>query len=191
MAYQFILPFEGGCGSKAPASTEDGEERSVLDKFEKFNHRISAWFEWIGLAGMLLMMAITCIDVVGAKVFHWRLLGAIDTVMLSQIVAIAFAASMTLILGRHIEVHFFIDRLPRRAQAVIDSIVLLLGLGLFSLIIWQLCVLGYTFQTSGEHSQSAYIPYFPFGYCIAFASIPVCLVLLLKFLKSIGRIAQR
>jgi TRAP-type C4-dicarboxylate transport system permease small subunit len=186
-----MLPFECGCGRKASASTEDGEERAVLDKFEKFNHRISAWFEWIGLAGMLLMMAITCIDVVGAKVFHWRLLGAIDTVMLSQIVAIAFAASMTLILGRHIEVHFFIDRLPRRAQAVIDSIVLLLGLGLFSLIIWQLCVLGYTFQTSGEHSHSAYIPYYPFGYCIAFASIPVCLVFLLRFLKSMGRVVQK
>jgi TRAP-type C4-dicarboxylate transport system permease small subunit len=163
----------------------------VLDKFEKFNRRLSGWFEWIGLAGMLLMMAITCIDVVGAKVFHWRLLGAIDTVMLSQIVAIAFAASMTLILGRHIQVEFVIARLPNRAQAFINSIVLLLELGLFGLIIWQLCVLGYTFQTSGEYSQSAYIPYFPFAYCIAFASIPVCLVLLLKFLKSIGRIAQR
>jgi TRAP-type C4-dicarboxylate transport system permease small subunit len=163
----------------------------VLDKFEKFNHRISDWFEWIGLAAMLLMMAITCIDVVGAKVFLWRLLGAIDTVMLSQIVAIAFATSTALILGRHIQVHFLMDRLPRRAQAVIDSIVLLLGLGLFSLIIWQLSVLGYTFQTSGEHSASAYIPYFPFAYCIAFASIPVCLVLLQKFLKSIGRAVQK
>ena len=191
MAYQSTLPVEVGCGGFAPAPKEEGEGGPVLDKFEKFNYRLSDWFEWIGLAGMLLMMAITCIDVVGAKVFHWRLFGAIDTVMLYQIVANAFPASMALILGRHIQVHFVVDRLPRRAQAVIDSIVLLLGLGLFSLIIWQLCVLGYTFQTSGEHSQSAYIPYYPFGYCIAFASIPVCLVLLLKFLKSIGRIAQR
>ena len=185
------MPLKVGCGGKAPASTEDGEGRLVLDKFEKFNRRLSNWFEWIGLAGMLLMMAITCIDVVGAKVFHWRLFGAIDTVMLSQIVAIAFAAGMVLILGRHIQVDFLIDRLPNRAQAVIDSIVLLLELGLFSLIIWQLCVLGYTFQTSGEHSQSAYIPYYPFAYCIALASIPVCFVLLLKFLKSIGRVVQK
>jgi TRAP-type C4-dicarboxylate transport system permease small subunit len=79
----------------------------VLDKFERFNRRLSGWCEWLGLAGMLLMMAITCIDVVGAKVFGWRLLGAIDIVMLSQIVAIAFAVSMSLILGRHIQVEFF------------------------------------------------------------------------------------
>ena len=163
----------------------------MLEKFEKFNHRISDWFEWIGLVALLLMMVITCVDVVGAKVFHWRLFGAIDTVMLSQIVAIAFPASMALILGRHIQVHFLIDRLPRRARAVVDSIVLFLGLGLFSLIIWQLCMLGYTFQTSGEYSQSAYIPYFPFAYCIALASIPLSLVLLTKFLKSIRRVVQK
>jgi TRAP-type C4-dicarboxylate transport system permease small subunit len=176
---------------KAPHPPEEGEGNQVLDKFEKFNRRLSGWFEWIGLAGMLLMMAITCIDVVGAKIFHWRLFGAIDTVMLSQIVAIAFAASMALILGRHIQVEFVIALLPRRAQAVIDSIVLLLGLGLFSLIIWQLSVLGYTFQTSGEHSASAYIPYFPFAYSIALACIPLCLVLLLQFLKSMGRILRK
>jgi len=162
----------------------------VLDKFEKFNHRLSDWFEWIGLAGMLMMMAITCIDVVGAKVFHWRLFGAIDTVMLSQIVVIAFPASMALILGRHIKVDLFINRLPRRAQAVIDIIALLLGFGLFIAIIWQVCVLGYSFQISGEHSATTRIPYYPFAYGIALASIPVCLVYLQKFLNSIMRLVK-
>ena len=176
---------------KTPAPTEDGEESSVLDKFEKFNRRLSDWFEWIGLAGILLMMTITCIDVVGAKVFKSPLLGSIDIVMLSQIVAISFAASMALILGRHIRVEIFFNLLPRRAQAVINSIVLLLGLGLFIVIIWRLCVLGYSFQTSGEYSATAYIPLYPFIYGIAFASIPVCLVLLLEFLKSLTKKVQK
>jgi len=159
----------------------------VLDKFERFNRRLSAWFEWIGLVGLLLVMAITCIDVVGAKVFKWPLLGALDIVMLSQIVAIAFAASMALILGRHIQVEFLFNLLPRRARAIINSFVLLLGLGLFSVIIWRLCVLGYSFQTSGEYSMTAYIPLYPFAYGIALASIPVCLVFLLEFLKSLTK----
>jgi TRAP-type C4-dicarboxylate transport system permease small subunit len=148
-------------------------------------------FEWIGLAGLLIMMAITCIDVVGAKVFLWRLFGALDIVMLSHMVAISFAASMVLILGRHIRVEFFFNRLPRRAQAVINSCVLLLGLGLFIVIIWRLCVLGHSFQTSGEYSVTAHIPLYPFAYGIALASIPVCLVLLLEFLKSLTKMVQR
>ena len=162
----------------------------MLGKFEKFNRRLSNWFEWIGIAGILLIATITCIDVVGAKVFHWRLFGAIDIVMLSQTVAIAFVTSMTLILGRHIQVDILIGRLPRRAQAVIDIIALLLGLGLFIAIIWQVCVLGYSFQTSGEYSASAHIPYHPFSYGIALASIPVCLVYLQKFLSSLMRLVK-
>ena len=163
----------------------------MLGKFEKFNRRLSGRCEWLGLAAMLVMMVITCIDVVGAKVFKWRLLGAIDIVMLSQIVAISFAAGMALILGRHIRVEFFFNLLPRRAQAVINSFVLLLGLGLFIVIIWRLCELGYSFQTSGEYSPTAYIPLYPFAYAIALASIPVCLVLLLEFVKSLTKKEQK
>ena len=163
----------------------------MLSKFERFNRRLSGWCEWLGVAAMLLMMVITCTDVVGAKVFLSPLLGAIDIVMLAQIVAISFAAGMALIIGRHIQVEFFFNLLPRRAQAVINSFVLFLGLVLFILIIWRLCVLGHTFQTSGEYSPTAYIPLYPFAYAIALASIPVCLVLVLEFFKSLTKRVQK
>ncbi|MDH5696104.1 MAG: TRAP transporter small permease, partial [Dehalococcoidia bacterium] len=130
----------------------------MLVKFEKSNRRLSGWFEWVGMAGLLLMMLITCIDVIGAKLFLWPLLGAIDWVRAAQSVAIAFACALTLIIGRHVRVEFFVTRLPRRAQAVIESIVSLLGLGLFVLIIWRLSVLGYSLQAGGEVSATAHIP---------------------------------
>jgi TRAP-type C4-dicarboxylate transport system permease small subunit len=177
-----------GAGNPSHPKNEGG---SVLSKSENFIRRLSGWFEWIGLTGLLLMMVITCIDVVGAKIFKLPLLGALDFVVLSQIVAISFAAAMTLITGRHVQVEFFFDLLPRRAQAVIDIIVLLLGFGLFMVIIWRLGVLGYAFQSSGEYSATAYIPIYPFAYAIAFASIPVCLILLLELFKSLMRRIQK
>jgi TRAP-type C4-dicarboxylate transport system permease small subunit len=163
----------------------------VLEKFEKFNQRISGWFEWVGVAGLLLIVVITGVDVVGAKLFSWRVFGAIDIVMLSQLTAIAFAAAMTLIIGRHVHVDFIVKRLPQRAQAVINSIVLLLQLGLFFLIIWRLCVQGYSFQTTGESSATAYIPLYPFAYGIAFSGVLVFLVLLQRFLSSLVRVVKR
>jgi TRAP-type C4-dicarboxylate transport system permease small subunit len=162
-----------------------------LGKFEKFNSRLSGWFEVIGIAGLLLMVLITGIDVVGAKLFTWRLLGALDIVMLSQIVAIAFAAACTLIVGRHVRVEFLVSRLPQRVQAVIDSIVSILGLGLFILIIWRLIALGYSFQTAGEATATIYIPLYPFAYGIAFASIPVCLVFIADLVKSLAMAVKR
>jgi len=162
-----------------------------LDKFERFNNRLSGWFEWIGIAGLLLVVLITGIDVVGGKLFTWRLLGAIDIVMVSQIVAIAFANAIALIVGRHVRVEFLVTRLPQRAQAIIDIIVNFLGLGLFILIIWRLIVLGYSFQTSGEYTATVYIPLYPFAYGIALASIPVCLVFLVGLLKSLAMVVKR
>jgi len=174
-----------------------------LGKFERFVSRLSGWFEWIGIAGLLLMMLITGIDVVGAKLypflgsvvgvklFPWRLLGAIDIVMLSQIVAIAFAVACALIIGRHVRVEFVVTRLPQRAQAVINSIISILGLGLFIVIIWRLTVLGYTFQTSGVTTATVYIPLYPFAYGIALASIPVCLVFFVELMKSLAKVVKR
>ncbi|MEW6668966.1 MAG: TRAP transporter small permease [Thermodesulfobacteriota bacterium] len=155
----------------------------VLDKWERVNRRICVWFEWIGLVGLLVMMVITCIDVVGAKVLSWRLMGALDIVMLAQIVAIAFAAGMALILGRHIQVEFLLVLLPERIRAVTTGVIHLLCLGLFIIIVWRLSVLGWLFQVGGEYSATIYIPYYPFAYGIALASIPVCSVFLLEFLK--------
>lgn len=164
---------------------------TVLDKCEKFIRLVSSWYEWVGLAGLLMVMLITCIDVIGAKVFLRPVFGAIDIVMLSQAVAISFAAAFTLILGKHIQVEFFVIMLPRRARSVIDSIISLLGLTLFIMIIWRLCLYGYSLQTGGEVSATARIPLYPFAYGIALASIPVCLVFSLQFLKSLTRIAKK
>ena len=164
---------------------------TFLDKFERFNRLLSGWFEWIGLAGLLVVMLITCIDVIGVKLFLRPVFGAIDIVMLSQLVAISFAAAFSLLLGRHVRVEFFVTRLPRRAQAVIDGIISLLGFTLFILIIWRLCVYGYSLQTSGEVSATALIPLYPFAYGIALASIPVCLIFFLEFLNSLARIVKR
>jgi TRAP-type C4-dicarboxylate transport system permease small subunit len=163
----------------------------MLGKFGKSNRQLSGWFEWIGVAGLLMMMLVTVIDVIGAKLFLWPLLGAIDWVRAAQSVAIAFACAVTLIIGRHVRVEFFVTRLPRRAQAVTDSIVSLLGLGLFILIVWRLSVLGYSLQAGGEVSATAHIPRCLLTYGIALASIPVCLVFLQELLSSLARVVKR
>lgn len=163
----------------------------MLDRSDKFNQRISGWFEWVGVAGLLAMMVVTLIDVIGAKLFNTPLLGAMDWVRIFQSVAIAFACAMALIIGRHVQVEFFVNRLPQRAQAVTDSIISLLGLGLFVLIVWRLIDLGYYFQAGGETSATAHVPRCLPAYGIALASIPVCLVFLQKLLSSLTKVGKR
>ena len=82
--------------------------------------------EWVGLAALLLMMVITTLDVLGTKLFLTPVFGAIDIMMLAQLVAMSFAVGATLIIGLHVTVEFFVPLLPERLQAVVDCIVFLL-----------------------------------------------------------------
>jgi TRAP-type C4-dicarboxylate transport system permease small subunit len=163
----------------------------MLNKLEKWNNRLSSWFEWIGMAGLLLIMIFTLIDVAGAKFAAWRLPGGIDLVEISQLVAIAFAAAMLLILGRHVHVTFFVERLPKRAQAIIESFVHVLELGLFILVVWRLFDFGHNMQTGGQGTPTIRIPLYPFCYGIAAAFIPVCLVIILRLVNSLAKAVGR
>lgn len=156
-----------------------------FESFKRFNRAISGRIEWIGIVAFLLMMAITCIDVIGAKLFRAPVPGSIDLVMIAQIVAISFVASMTLIMGKHIQVEIFASLLPRRVRAVTNCIVNLFGLAIFVLLVWRLFEYGHSFQTGGEESGTIRIPLYPIAYCAAFALIPATLVYLQHFIESV------
>lgn len=162
-----------------------------LDKFEKFNHKISMGIEWVGLAALILMMLITTIDVISAKLFLRPVYGALDIMMLAQLVAMSFAAAAALIAGRHVQVEFFTKLLPARVQAVIACIIHFLGCLLFVLIVWRLFLYGYDLQTGGEVSSTARIPFYPFAYGAAVACVPVCLIYLSHIIRSIIKVFEK
>ena len=161
---------------------------NALAKFEAFNRKVSKGIEWIGLIAIVLMMLTTTIDVLGAKLFKLPVFGALDMMMLLQLVAMSFAAAITLVIGRHVQVDFFVMLLPKRAQALVDCLVNLLGLILFALVVWRLILYGHDLQIGGEVSSTARIPFYPFTYGAAFACIPVCLVYVCALLSSVQKV---
>ena len=163
----------------------------MLEKFAEFNRRVSGWVEWIGLLALLLIMALTCVDVVGAKVFRAPVFGAIDIVMIAQLVAISFTGAMALILGRHVQVEFFVPLLPKRLQHIVDCLVHFLGFALFVLIVWRLFAYAHYLQIGEEESMTARIPLAPFTYGAAAACIPVCLVFLQWFIDSMIKVFKK
>ncbi len=161
-----------------------------MDRFDRFNSLVSTLFEWIGLAALLLMMLITCLDVIGSKLFLRPVPGSIDIVMLSQLVAISFVAASALLCGRHVYVEFFVTLLPERARDIVDCIMYFLSLTLFVIIAWRLSAYGLSLLNGEEVSPTARIPLYPFAFGIALASIPVSLVIFCSFLKSLLRLIK-
>jgi TRAP-type C4-dicarboxylate transport system permease small subunit len=163
----------------------------LLEKFDRLNQKISFWIEWVGLAGLLVMMLITCVDVVGAKIFKMPVPGALDIVIIAQLLAVSFAIAASLLLGRHVEVEFFVPLLPRIAQLIIDSFICLCCMLLFAVISWRLFVYGFSMQAANEVSPTIRIPLFGFAYGAAASCIPVFLIYVNRFILSIIRIAEK
>lgn len=138
----------------------------------------------------MLMLIVIVADIIGAKLFKWPIPGGIDIVGLLGVVVIAFAIAQTQVIHGHIEVEFFVMRLPEKARNVIAGIIYSLGMLLFVLLGWQSYDFGHTLQASGEVSMTVGIPVYPFVYGIAFSCIVVFLVLLLQYLKEVLKIGK-
>jgi TRAP-type C4-dicarboxylate transport system permease small subunit len=168
-----------------------GQKKDILSTIDRVNRVVIEWLEWVGALALVTMMVITCADVMGAKMLLYPVPGSIDIVMLAQVVAVSFGIASGLILGRHVTVEFFFILLPNWAKAVVEVIVSILGLLLFSFIVWRLGIYGHYMQIGGEVSATARIPLYPFAYAIALASIPVCLVFIVQLIDALLRIKQK
>ena len=164
---------------------------AALERFDRFNEKISGWMEWIGFAGIVVIILVTTIDVLGSKLFVKPLFGSLDIVMLAQLIAATCTVTAALIAGRHVRVEFFLDIMPKRFRRVVDGIVYFLAFVLFAMIVWRLIIFAHNLQMDGEVSGTARIPLYPFGYIASIACIPVCLVYLSRLIKLFVRSPQK
>lgn len=162
-----------------------------IQRFKNFNGKISSAVEWLGMTAFVLMMLVTTIDVIGAKVLLKPMPGALDIMELLQLVAMAFALGASLIAGRHVQVEFVVPLLPKRWQHLADLIVNLLGLLLFGLLVWQMIVYGADLQKLGEVSGTVRLALYPFAYAAGIAAIPGFLVYLCFSLESITKVFSK
>jgi TRAP-type C4-dicarboxylate transport system permease small subunit len=163
----------------------------MIDRLDKIAKTFSRWVSWVAGLGVVSMLALTVADIIGVKLFKSPIPGAIETVAFLGVVITAFSIAYTQSKHAHIQVEFFVLRLPRRLRAGIAAFVSILSIALFALLSWQSFEYGYSLQAAGELSMTSRIPFYPFVYAIAFCCIPVCLVLLVEFLKSVMKVVAK
>ncbi|MBA7698203.1 hypothetical protein ES703_106878 [subsurface metagenome] len=162
-----------------------------IERLEKFAHSSSNWVNWVAGVGLVAMLCLVVADIIGIKLFKHPIPGAIEMVAFLGVVVTGFAIAYTQVVKGHIQVEFFVMRLPKRAKAGVIALVSLLGMVLFGLLAWQSYEFGRTLQVTGEVSMTQRIPFYPFVYAIAFCCLPICLVLLVEFLKSVTKAVKK
>jgi TRAP-type C4-dicarboxylate transport system permease small subunit len=145
--------------------------------------RISTLFNTLAGAAVVVMMLLTCADVVLRLLRHpipgtYELVGFLGTVIVS------FALALTSLEKGHIAVEILVERLPLRVQAGIEAVTSLIGASLFGLLAWQSLMYAADMRQSGEVSVTLTMPIYPFIYGLAAGSALLVLVLAADSLRA-------
>lgn len=159
--------------------------KQFIQSVRQWANRLSTWCEWIGVAGVIVMVAVTCADVLGAKLFLLPVPGSTEIVSLAQVATIVFAVAATQLHKGHISVEMFYTKMPPRTQALTSAVTSCLGLILFLILVYQGIQLGNAFLDASEVTATVQIPFYPFAYGFALAMVPVALMLFIEFLDAL------
>jgi TRAP-type C4-dicarboxylate transport system permease small subunit len=143
----------------------------------------------VGGLALVIMTLLISADVLGRMLKH-PIAATYDLVGLLNGVLVAFAMAYTYAVKGHVAVELLTHRLPARARAVLAAIVSLMSGVFFAILIWQLIVYGTGLLRTGEASMTVGIPLFPFVFGIAFGLVPLCVLIIIEFIKSIAKVAK-
>jgi TRAP-type C4-dicarboxylate transport system permease small subunit len=144
-------------------------------------------FNWLAAGALVVMMALTCCDVV-LRFFRHPIPGTYEIVGLLGTMIISFSLAYTTAEKGHIAVEFIVSRFGRKVQSGIDAVNNFLALLLFAVITWQSALYALDLKASKEVSLTVQIPIHPFVFGIAAGCGLVCFVLALDLYKSIRRL---
>ncbi|HSV97593.1 MAG TPA: TRAP transporter small permease [Spirochaetota bacterium] len=159
-------------------------------RIEKILHSAAARINWISMAAVFAMMALTVADVI-LRFLRMSMPGAYDIVGLLGAVMISFSLAYTSVEKGHIAVEFIVQKLPDKARSVIDAITGLLSTLFFAMATWRLAVYALDFYRSGEVSMTIKMPVYPFVFGMSLGSALLTMVLALAFFRTSGEVLKR
>ncbi len=137
----------------------------------------------IGVALLFILMLQGVADVIGRYVFNKPLIGTMERAEVLLALTVLLAWGYTQLAKAHIDVTFFVSRLPHRAQALVNIITTFLALVLFSLIMWQGVVIAKAYHEAGRLIYVIHWPLAPFQLVVSLGALVVCLVLVMQLVQ--------
>jgi TRAP-type C4-dicarboxylate transport system permease small subunit len=130
---------------------------------------------YVAGVSLMVMVLVTSAEVV-LRIFRVSLTGAYDIVKIAAAVTIAAALPYTTAIKGHVAIEYFFHKLGRRGRTVVDALMRLGGMALFSLLAWGCVDYGNSLRAKGEVSMTLQLPVFWVPYVLAFSCALVVLI---------------
>ena len=158
--------------------------------YERIVFRFSRILNILSGIFLVLMMGLVFVNVLFRAVWE-PILGTYEYTGFLAALTISLALAHCAANKGHIAITIFAERLPPRVQAVLDSLVAVMGTALYAVISWQCVRYAIHLSKTGEVSPATATPFYPFIFVIAFGLLVFALVLLNDLFKSIQRIFMK
>jgi TRAP-type C4-dicarboxylate transport system permease small subunit len=166
---------------------------TVAGRIEAAIHAASKAISYVSGVALVLMVIAVLVDVITREIGA-SVPGNIDIAELLLVLVAYLAIPYTYAIKGHIRVDLVYRRLSPRVKGILDSITHLLAIGAYGFIVWAMADRAWSIFTSAESEPltlALEIPIVPFFIVIAFATLLLCLELLVDFTKAIVRAAGR
>ena len=125
---------------------------------------------------VFVMIGTICTDVV-LRYFNHPVKGAYDIVKIAGAITLASALPYTTAVKGHVAIEYFFHKLNRTGRVMLDSVIRLLGMGLFAFLSWRSFVYGLQLRQNGQVAQTLELPIFWVPWIIGFCCLVVLLVI--------------
>ncbi len=151
----------------------------------KLIHGIVSFFKIISGVMLLLMMAITCADVIG-NMFGRPILGSEELVGLMASILLAFALPFAHRARAHIGVDLLYLKFPDRVKKINDAVIELVSAVFFFLVAWKCWGYGNQLEQTGQVSAVLELPTYYILYSVSIACFLLFIVIAAEFFSLIN-----
>ncbi len=155
-----------------------------MNYFERFVRTLTWRTAQVGQFALFFCMAIIVANVI-ARIPWKPVPGTVELVELSGAVLLGMSVAYTAAMKGHIMVGVFVEKMPLRVQAVIDTITYALSLYFTFILARETLVYAARMMARGYVTTNLLLPVYPAIYLVAVGFIMLALVIFKDLLKSV------
>ena len=143
---------------------------------------------YVASSFLIILMLLTVVDVFFRFFFNSPITGTTEISRLMMVIIVFPALGWAAIDRAHVKVDLFLRLFPNKPRAVVNSITLLITLGIYIIITWQSILESVVVnrQTSLIH-----LPFAPFYWLMSVSLAIFCLAILALVVEEIGKAVKR
>jgi TRAP-type C4-dicarboxylate transport system permease small subunit len=139
-----------------------------------------------GICVLVLMMLLTVADVFLRYAFNRPIVGSTE-VTEYMMACLVLGIPLTVLSGKAITMDLIVERLPKKIQAIFDSVTGAIGLVAMAFLSWQLFREMANAEATGLSSIILNIPSYPFYAVMGFAIFLLDVALLVNIVKNVAK----